>query len=87
MPVQKAVAIALTKKWLKKILSTATFANSILPEKQCRVPQLVEEIKNLPEYKTDLIKRNILDRYLDKPDEKIRKGREIEKNVLRGIYL
>ena len=29
----------------------------------------------------------MVDRYLDEPDEKIRKGRETEKNVLRGIYL
>ena len=29
----------------------------------------------------------MVDRYLDEPDEKIRKSRETEKNVLRGIYL
>ena len=54
MSVQKAVAIVLPKIWLKKISSAVTFANSILPEKRYRICQPEEEIKNLPEDKTDL---------------------------------
>ena len=44
------------------------FANTNIPEKRFRVCLDESEIKDLPENSTDIFKKNMVDRYVDRPD-------------------
>ena len=75
MSVQEAVAILLPEIWLRKTSPGVTFANNNIPEKRYRICRSEEEISKMPEDSTDLFKKNMLDRYLDRPDAQFCNGR------------
>ena len=58
------------------------FANSNLPENRYRICRPEEEISNLAEDDTNIFKRNMLDRYMDRPNETFKKGRFAVMNSL-----
>ena len=66
--VQEAVYLIMPELWLRKSYPRVIFANSNLPGNRFRICLSEEEINELPSESTDIFKRNMLDRYLDRPD-------------------
>ena len=60
--------------WLRKIFPRFIFLNSNLPEKHLRIFKKRVEIDELPGDSTDIFQRNMLDRYLDRPNENFKNG-------------
>ena len=54
--------------WLNKKFPAVVFINTNLPEKRFKVFRSEEELSQLPEDSTDVFKRNMLDRYQERPD-------------------
>ena len=66
--VQEAVYHIMPELWLRKTFPGVIFANSNLPEDRYRICHNEDEIKVMPEDSTDIFKRNMLDRYVDRPN-------------------
>ena len=65
--VQEAVYLLMPELWLRKTFPGVVFANSNLPENRFRICRSREEIIELPEDSVDIFKRNMIDRYIDRP--------------------
>ena len=72
--VQKAVYYILPELWLRKIFPKVIILNSNMPEKRYRIYKKKCQIDELPEDSTEIFQRNMLDRYLDRPDESFKNG-------------
>ena len=72
--VQEAVYHVMPELWLRKTFPCVIFANSNLPENRFKICRSEEEIKELPADSTDIFKRNVIDRYQDRPDKKFKQG-------------
>merc|ERR1712121_585253 len=66
--VVEAVYHVLPELWLNKKFPAVVFINTNLPEKRFQVFRSEEELSQLPEDSTDVFKRNMLDRYMERPD-------------------
>ena len=75
MSVQEAVAIVMPEIWLRKTRPVVMFANSNIPEKRYRICRNEDEIAGMPSDSTDIFKRNMLDRYMDRPNAEFKNGR------------
>ena len=73
--VQEAVYHVIPELWLRKAYPTVIFINTNLPEKRFRICCCEEELSELPEDSTDVFKRNMLHRYIDRPNETYKNGR------------
>ena len=73
--VREAVYILMPELWLRKTCPGVIFANSNLPENRFRICRSKEEIDELPEDSTDIFKRNMVDRYIDRPNRTFLKGK------------
>ena len=60
--------------WLRKIFPRFIFLNSNLPEKRLKIFKKRVEIDELPGDSTDIFQPNMLDRYLDRPNENFKNG-------------
>ena len=61
--------------WLRKTFPGVVFANSNLPENRFRIFRSKEEIDELPEDSIDIFKRNMIDRYVDRPNSSFLNGK------------
>ncbi|XP_066928370.1 uncharacterized protein [Clytia hemisphaerica] len=75
--VQEAVYLSMPELWLRKVFPGVTFANTNVPEKRFRMCLSENEISELPEDSTSIFKKNMLDRYCDRPTN----------NYANGIYV
>ena len=66
--VQEAVYHIMPELWLRKTFPAAVFGNTNIPENRFRVCLDEGEIKDLPENSTDIFKKNMVDRCVDRPD-------------------
>lgn len=66
--VQEAVYLVMPELWLRKTFPAVLFANSNMPEMRYRMCRSKEEIDELPEDSTDVFKKNMIDRYMDRPN-------------------
>ena len=66
--IQEAVYHVMPELWLRKTFPGVIFANSNLPEDRYRICRNEDQIKEMPEDSTDIFKRNMLDRYVDRPN-------------------
>ena len=73
--VQEAVYHVMPELWLRKTFSGGIFANSNLPEHQYRVCRSEAELLEMPDDSTDVFKRNMLDRYIDRPNHTFAGGK------------
>ena len=73
--VQEAVYLVMPELWLRKVFPGVLFANSNVPLKRFRICLSKTEIEKLPEESTVVFKRNMLDRYCDRPDSTFANGR------------
>ena len=65
--IQECVYHILAGQWLRKTFPGVIFANSNLPEKRYRICRDEKDISELPEDSKDILKRNMIDRYIDRP--------------------
>jgi len=73
--VQEAVYHIIPELWLRKTFPKIQFLNSNLPEDRYRITKSEEELAELADNSTDIFKRNMLDRYLDRPNISFKGGR------------
>ena len=73
--VQEAVYLLMPELWLRKTFPGVVFANSNLPENRFRIFRSKEEIDELPEDSLDIFKRNMIDRYIDRPNSSFLNGK------------
>ena len=73
--VQEAVYQVMPELWLRKTFPKVIFANSNLPENRFRICKTEKELSELPKYRSDIFKRNVLDRYIDRPNEHFKNGK------------
>ena len=71
---QEAVYLIMPGLWLRKLFPRVIFSNSNLPEKWFRIFKKKAKIDELPDDSTDIFQRNMLDRYLDRPNENFKNG-------------
>ena len=67
--VREVVYHCLPGLWLRKVFSRVIYANTKIPEKRFNILRSKEEISCLPNDSEDMLKKNMLDRYMDRPDE------------------
>ena len=72
--VQEAVYHVMPELWLRKSYPCVNFINTNMPEKRFRVCRTEEELGQLPADSTDVFKRNMLDRYMDRPNSSFKGG-------------
>ena len=75
MSVQEATAVILPQIWLRKTSPQVIFANSNLPDDRYRIFKTEEEILNMADDETNVFKRNMLDRYIDRPNSSFKNGK------------
>ena len=65
--VQEAVYNVLPELWFRKCSQGISFINTNLPSNRIRIIKSKEEIELLPDKSTDIFKKSIIDRYMDRP--------------------
>ena len=61
--------------WLKKGFPAVSFVSTSLPNERFRVIKNEEEINEISEDSEDIFKRNMLDRYVDRPNKTFLRGK------------
>ena len=61
--------------WFRKTFPKVIFLNSTVPEKRYRMFRRKEDLEGVPGDGADIFQRNILDRYLDRPDATFKSGK------------
>ena len=61
--------------WLHKIFPAIIFLNSKMLKKRYKIFKKKDEIDELPDDSTDIFQRNMLDRYIDRPNKHFKNGR------------
>ena len=72
---QEAVFHILPEVWLRKIFPGVIFANSSTPDRRYKIFRNEEEMSELSVDSTDVFKRNMLDRYIDRSNVTFANGR------------
>ena len=72
---QEAVYHVMPELWLRKTYPGVVFINTNLLEKRFRVCCTEEELSELPEDSTNVYKRNMLDRYVERPDQNFKNAK------------
>ena len=73
--VQEAVYHILPMLWLRKCSPAVVFANSNLPENRTKVFLSEKDLQALPEDSTNVFKRSMIDRYIDRPNNTFKNGK------------
>ena len=71
---QEAVYQVLPELMLRKCFPGVVFANTNLPDKRYRICKSKTELEELPKESIDVFKRNMLDRYIDRPNKAFKGG-------------
>ena len=61
--------------WFRKIFPKVIFLNNTVPKKRYRMFRRKEDLEGVPGDGTDIFQRNMLDRYLDRPDATLKSGK------------
>ena len=80
--IQEAVYHCLPELWLRKVFPDVIFANGVIPENYFKILHSQQEISELPDEGEDVFKKNMLERYMDRPDEKFQNGKFASVNFL-----
>ena len=65
--VQEAAYNVLPELWLRKCSPGISFINTNLPNNRIRMIKSEEELELLPDSSTDIFKKSIIDKYMDRP--------------------
>ena len=71
---QEAVYYSLPELWLRKCFARTVFVNTSIPSERIRICKSVEEIEELDQDSADIFKRNMVDRYFDRPNSQYKNG-------------
>ena len=71
---QEAISFTLPELWQTKCYPKTIFVNTNLPENRIRMCKSKAEIEELEPDSTDVFKRNMVERYIDRPNQTFRKG-------------
>ena len=66
--IQECMYQVLSGQWLRKTFPGVIFANSSIPEKRYWICHEEKDISQLPEDSRDVFKKNMIDRYIDRPN-------------------
>lgn len=84
---QEAVYYSLPELWLRKCFPKVIYLNSNIPSERIRMCKSLEQIEELEPDSTDIFKRNIVDRYIDRPNVCFQKGAySVVDNMCLGIF-
>ena len=72
---QEEVYHIMPELWLRKFFPAVIFDNRNLPENRYRVCLSEAELKELPQDSSDILKKNMLDRYMNQPDVSFASGK------------
>jgi len=75
MSLQEAVSYSIPELWLRKCFPKTVFVSTSLPSQRIRMCKSREEIDMLDPDSTDIFKQNVIDRYVDRPDESFMNGK------------
>ena len=64
---QEAAYNVLPELWLRKCSPRISFINTNLPNSRIRMIKSEEELELLPDSSTDIFKKSIIDKYMDRP--------------------
>ena len=67
LSIQEAVYNVLLELWLRKCSPGISFINTNLPDNRIMMIKSKEELELLPDNSTDIFKKSIIDRYMDRP--------------------
>ena len=68
--VQETVCHCLPELFLRKVFPGVMYANTNISEKRCKILRSQQKISKLTDESEDIFKKNMLDRYMDRPDKK-----------------
>ena len=71
---QEAVYYSVPKIWLRKYFPTTVLVNTSIPSERIQICKSVEEMEELKPDSNDIFKRNMIDRYIDRPNNQYRIG-------------
>ena len=77
---QEAVYCSLPELWLRQCFPRTVFVNASIPSERIRICKSVVEIEKLNPDSTDIFKQNMVDRFIDRPNNQY-------KNGMYGIYI
>ena len=66
--IQECAYHALPGQWLRKTFPVVILAKSNIPKKRFRLCLVEHQISDLPEDSKKIFKRNVVDRYIDRPN-------------------
>ena len=72
---QEAVYFTLPELWQRKCYPKSIFVNTNIPSKRIRMCKSEGEIEQLDPESTDIFKRNMIERYVDRPNRTFNNGR------------
>ena len=85
---QEAVSFSLPELWQRKCYPKSIFVNTNIPSKRIRMCKSEEEIEQMDPGSTDIFKRNMIERYIDRPDRTFCKGRyAVVNNLCLAMFL
>ena len=67
LSIQEAAYNVLLELWLRKCSPGISFINTNLPDNRIMMIKSKEELELLPDNSTDIFKKSIIDRYMDRP--------------------
>ena len=73
--IQEAVYQLMPELWLRKGYPAVSFVSTSLPNERFRMMKTEEEIIEMPEDSDEIFKRNMLDRYVDRPNRTFLRGK------------
>lgn len=73
--VQEAVYLIMPELWLRKCFPAVYFVNTNLPDQRYRIFKSQNEVEELAEDSEEVFKRNMLDRYSDRPNALYMQGK------------
>jgi len=73
--IQEAVYLTMPELWLRKCFPAVSFINTNTPDQRYRIFKSENEIQELSEDSSEVFKRNMLDRYVDRPNREFQHGK------------
>ena len=83
--IQECVYHVLSGQWLRKTFPGVVFTNRNVPEKRFAVCLREDEISDLPEDSKEIFKRNMMDRYIDRPNADYENGKYAVLDSMRFV--
>ena len=71
---QEAIYSSLPELWVRKYFPRAVFINTSIPSERSQICKSVEGMEELNPDSNDIVKRNMVDRYIGRPNSQYKNG-------------